>query len=284
MEPRGTTPSNALLPSGQRVATSAEPGALWGASTERRRPRTDFDVAAFQRMSPAQRHERLAVMKREHQQLGGEIQARVDRLDGLWGHSQLKTRTASLRSMQGQRPRLSAEQAGRLDVALASAEAARHDIESLSAEAHALGPASRKDPAQSARRSALAAQLRAARAREAAAVQAATDVVDEAGLKLERLATAEQHLDAGAPAEGSGDSLWDKLRSYFDLGRAIGAFTTALEVVDDMMGRVREQLTESSRIDREFEQRLRQQLERLDAEGHADAAAESSRRLLLSAR
>lgn len=275
----GTEAPRTLQPTGRHVARSADPDALWGAPPPR--PQRRFDAAAFQRMSPAERKAKVEEMRAQQQQLKHEIQDRVGQLDRKWTYSRLKTRTSSLRDLQGKRPQLTADQAQRLDTALKASEAAEQKVSALAEKAKAFGPDSKKDPAQAAARKQLASELRKARAEQSAAVKAATAVIDEAGLKVDRLANAEQVLDKNAPPPGSGQSLWDKIVSFFDLGWSINAFTYAMTVVDDVMTQIRTQLTESGKADREFEVQLRRQLERLQDRERSDAAAQESRALLL---
>jgi hypothetical protein len=266
-------------PAGQHIATSADPEALWGAAPPR--PQRHFDVAAFQKMSPGERKARLEALRARQQELKREIHERVEQLERKWANSRLTTRTRSLRDLQAKCPQLTADQAQRLEAALKAAEAAEQRVNRLAEQAKSFGPDSQKDPAQDEARKQLASELRKARAEQSAAVKAATAVIDEAGLKVDRLANAEQLLDRNAPPPGSGQSLWDKILGFFDLGWAINALSYAMSVVDDVMTQIRTQLTESLKVDREFELELRRRLERrLDRE-RSDAAAQESRASLL---
>ena len=267
-----------LLPQGQHVARSADPDALWGAGAPRRH--RDFDVAEFKRLSPAERQAKLEAMKAQREALKGEIQERVGQLDRKWNYALLKKRTESLRDFQSLKPQLTPDQAQRFDAALRAAEAAEKKVAALAEKAKAFGPDSKQDPAQAEARKRLASELRKARAEQSAAVHAATAVVDEAGLKLDRLANAEQVLDKNAPKPGSGQSLWEKITSFFDLGWAIKSFSVAVTTVNEFMGKVRDNLNETAKLDREFEQQVRRRVDRERIEENAEVSRAAQLKLL----
>lgn len=275
----GTRAPRALQPTGQHVAKSADPDALWGAPAARPQPRVD--VAALQRMSPAERKAKLETMRAQQAELKQQIQERVGQLDRKWNYSRLKTRTSSLRDLQDRQPQLTGDQAQRLDAALKASEAAEQKVNALAEKAKAFGPDSKKDPAQAAARKQLASELRKARAEQSAAVKAATAVIDEAGLKVDRLANAEQVLDKNAPATGSGDSLLDKVMSFFDLGWMVDVFSDMVDFIQELQERDQELQAESDKKDREVAYELKQHLDRVMEKEQVDASQAKQRSRLL---
>lgn len=271
-----------LLPPAQHVARSADPGALWGdAAPKSHRAAL---LADFKRLPPAERQAKLAELKAQREALKGEIQDRVGELDKKWKYSRLKTRTASMRDLQGKRPELSPEAAAKLDAALKAAEAAEQKVNALAEKAKAFMPESKKDPVQAQARKQLASELRKARDEHSQAVAAATAIIDDAGLKVDRLANAEQAIDRNAPPAGSGQSLLDKVISFFDLGWAINTFSSLLQSVSDMQQRFIEQRAELHKEEQTFTQELRRQNERdRSLEQHRVEGVNESRAQLLRA-
>ncbi|MCC6336718.1 MAG: hypothetical protein IT380_22345 [Myxococcales bacterium] len=248
------------LPPAAHVSRSADPGALWGTDAPRRN--RHLDLTEFRRLPPEERKAKFEAMRAQREQLKGEIQDRVNQLDRKWKYSHLRTRTASLRDLQAKKPELTAEQQQRFEAALRSAESADQKVKALAEKAQAFAPESKKDPVQLEARKKLASELRKARAEHSSAVAAATAVIDEAGLKVDRLANAEQVLDKNAPPPGSGKSLWDKIVSFFDLTFSLKSYSTVMESVNDFMGKVREHLSETGKSDLELALHLRRQRER----------------------
>jgi hypothetical protein len=258
-----------LLPTGQHVTKSADPDALWGSGAPRRN--RGPDVAEFKRLPPAERRAKFEAMRAERDQLKGEIQDRVGQLDRKWNYALLRKRTASLRDLQTKKPELSPDQAKRLDAALGAAEAAEKKVAVLAEKAKSFGPDSKTDPVQAAARKQLASELRKARAEQSEAVHAATAVIDEAGLKIDRLANAEQVLDKTAAPQGSGSSLWDKVTAFFDLGWVMKSFSWLVDTIEERANRESEQRVEDEKTDREFKRLMRKQLD------HEEQAASHAR-------
>lgn len=267
-----------LLPQGQHLTRSAAPEALWGAAPSRRSPFPD--VAEFRRLPPEERVAKLEAMKAAREELKREIQDRVAQLDRTWRHAHLKTRTASLRDFEAKHPELTADQQQRFESALRAAEAAEAKVKALAEKAKAFGPESKKDPAQAEARRQLASELRKAREEQSKAVAAATAVIDEAGLKVDRLANAEQALDKNAPPPGSGRSLWDKIVSFFDFTAAINSYTLLLTAASEAQTKLRDHIVEQGKSDREFERLLRRQHERLRQEENVEESRAVMLRML----
>lgn len=201
------------MPAGKAVSTSASPSALWGESPRR----VDLDPAKFAALSPAEQKKTVEAAKAERDQLGGEIEARLEVLDGKWKHSRLSTRTDALREYHERGGRLDGRSRRRLDGLLARSEASQRKINELRAKADALPKTPEAKKEMAALRSELARELRRARDEQSKVVKEATEVVDEAGLKTDRLVVTEQIIDPTAPAPGSGDSLLEKVARFFGL-------------------------------------------------------------------
>jgi len=206
-------PRKELVPKGAQVSTSADPGALWG---ETAKP-TSLDQASFQKLSPAEQHAAIVALREERNQLGAEIQARLAKLDIKWNNSRLVTRTEALRDYQEQTKNLDPATKHELDALLEKSEAAQRKINDVRARIDRLPKTPEAKKAQAALRSQLARELRSARSEQSKVVKAATAVVDEKGLKTDRLATTEQVIDPSAPAPGSGSSLLDKITRFLGI-------------------------------------------------------------------
>jgi hypothetical protein len=111
-------------------------------------------------------------------------------------------------------------------------------------------------------------------------VRAATAVADEAGLKVDRLANAEQVLDANAPASGSGQSLLDKVKQFFELGWLRDVFGGLLDLLQKQQETARENRRDAERSDREFTLQLRRRVELSQAKEYVDALDARQRREL----
>ncbi len=206
-------PPKELVPRGKQVTTSASPSALWGEA-----PATnELDVDAFQKLSPAEQQAQLTTLREERQQLSAQIQARLAKLDIKWNNSRLVTRTEALRDYQEQTKHLDPATKQELDGLLHRAEASQRSINTLRAKIDRLPKTPEAKKAQAALRTQLAKELRAARAEQSKVVKAATTVVDQQGLKADRLAVTEQVIDPSAPKPGSGDTLLEKVTRFLHL-------------------------------------------------------------------
>lgn len=202
-----------LIPAGKHISKSADPGSLWGATIKA----DDLDPEAFLKLPPQEQRARIHELRERRDELGAEIQARVAELEKKWRYSRLVTRTEALRDYQDQSKHLDGTSRHRLDAALDKSEAAQQRINRLLAEAAKLKGLDKNDPVVAEQRKKLAAELRRARSEQSDAVKVATEVVDDQGLKVDRLAVTEQIIDPNAPKPGSGGSLLEKIAKFFHL-------------------------------------------------------------------
>lgn len=213
-----TAAARELVPAGKPVATSASVDALWG---EAKPKPVSMDHAEFKALSQSGKAEVCQQAITERNQVGREIGARVEQLDKKWKNSRLTTRTEALREYRDRSEHLSPRRRGDLDRAVARSDAAQKRIDELKAKAAAL-PNTPEAKAQMVElRKELARELRRARSEQSAAVKDATAVVDQEGLKVDRLATTEQVIDPNAPKPGSGDTLLEKVAHFFKLDEFI---------------------------------------------------------------
>jgi hypothetical protein len=224
-------PKRAELATGQRyLAKSAAPDALWGeVSNEVSAGADDFDPKQFAALSPAQQQDQLQALRTQRNELKSQIEARLQQLDVKWDRSRVSTRSEALREYQEASRNLDPATRHELDGLLNRAERAQRTINHLRVETDKLG---HKGPRHTAERDRLAAELRRARADQSKAVAAATTLVDDQGLKADRLAVTEQVIDPNAPAPGSGQTLLEKFATFFHLDFLIG-------VVEQVVGSLR---------------------------------------------
>jgi uncharacterized protein YnzC (UPF0291/DUF896 family) len=273
---------SALTPAGQQVATSADPAALWGSpapAPEASPPSVD----AFRAMSPAAQTSTLESIRAERAQLGQEIEARVEQLDRKWRHSRLSTRTEALQHYEGASGRLPRGKRRELRAHVIQALEAQARIEELSARVAELPKTPEAKREQAALRAELAKELRRAREEQSKAVAAATAILDQEGLKVDRLAVTEQIIDPTAPAQGSGGSLLDKVLRFFFLDELMGSFLRALK--DSMDAETRRTQARSEAQAEEQQARVRRRIEderRLDEQRQAESTARAQLAPLLA--
>lgn len=269
-------PARSLVPAGTPVSKSADPSALWG---DQPKP-LNLDREAFAKLSPADQAAALQKCRERRDQLGGEINQRVEQLDHKWKYSRLSTRTEALREYQDRSEHLSPGRRHQLDQLLARSEGAQQRINELRAKADAL-PKTPEGKAQMVEiRKEIARELRKARAEQSKVVKEATAVVDADGLKVDRLAVTEQVIDPNAPKPGSGKSLLEKVAEFFHVDAffqwAVKTFSglnellqknaeqkaeeRKEEVIRDQDDRRRRDRLEHARVDQESVEKAREAL------------------------
>jgi hypothetical protein len=211
-------PPKELLPRQASVSKSASPSALWGEAPKQ----VDLDPEAFKKLSPSEQKKVVEAAKVEREKLGGEIVQRVEVLDKKWNNSRLSTRTEALREYADRGRRLDRRSRQRLDGLVVRSEESQRKINELRVKIDALPKTPEAKKAMVELRNELARELRRARDEQSKVVKEATEVIDTAGLKVERLAVTEQIIDPSAPAQGSGDSLLDKIVRFFKLDTFFG--------------------------------------------------------------
>lgn len=213
-------PQKELVPRGTNVSKSASPSTLWGDAPRQ----VVLDPAAFAKLAAADQQKVVEAAKAEREQLGGQIVARVEVLDHKWNNSRLSTRTDALREYEERcEGRLDGKSRRKLDGLVGRSEDSQRKINELRVKIDQLPKTPEAKKAQVALRTELARELHRARDEQSRAVKEATAVVDAAGLKTDRLAVTEQIIDPSAPAQGSGDSLLDKIVRFIKLD---GFFTS----------------------------------------------------------
>lgn len=254
-------PKKDLHPTGKQVTVSADPSSLWG---EAPKP-APLDQTAFKKLPPTEQRAQIQALREERNQLSAEIQARLAKLDIKWNNSRLVTRTEALRDYQEQTKHLDPATKKELDGLLDRAEASQRKINELRARIDRLPKTPEAKKAQAELRTQLAKELRRARDEQSKVVKAATAVVDEQGLKTERLAVTEQVIDPSAPKPGSGDSLLDKVLRFLHLDGFLSwaaANTTMNDLfvapVKQELQKRGEQLTEQTKLRVEHERRVKE--------------------------
>ena len=275
-------PPKELVPRGKPVSTSASPSALWGEAPAAK----DLEPAEFAKLSEVDQRKTLQSLRAERNQLSAEIVQRLEKLDVKWNNSRLVTRTEALREYQENTRHLDPAAKKELDGLLERSEASQRKINELRAKIDRLPKTPEAKKAQAELRNQLAHELRRCRDEQSKVVKAATAVVDAKGLKTDRLATTEQIIDPSAPAQGSGDSLLDKIGRFFKLDWLISSFTSiAHHLVSDFSKSVEQQAeryAEEAKV--KDGHRAEQKLEELkrDVTGVEDQAVVRARAALAS--
>ena len=241
-------PAKELVPRGAAVSRSASPSALWGDAPKQ----VVLDPAAFAKLSPADQKKTADEARTERKQLSGEINERIEVLDGKWKNSRLSTRTEALREYYDCKGnRLDAGSLRKLDRLLDRSEDSQRKINELRVKIDQLPKTPESKKARVELRNDLARELRGARDEQSKVVKEATEVVDAVGLKVDRLVTTEQIIDPSAPAVGSGGSLADKIQRFFKLDwffKAIGEFDTVQSSFEKMVAKRGERLAEEAKV------------------------------------
>ena len=200
-------------PDGAHLPLSARPDALWGS------PSGDNadDPAAIAAMSPAERTAKLAELQARKAEMQGKILDRVNDLEKKWESAPTATKAQALREYLEASQHLDPATRQQLRVKVEHAEACQKKIDHLQGKRAGLPPAREASPAMKAKRAELNKELRAARADQKTTGTAATKLIDDKGLKVDRLAVTEQVIDPSAPKAGSPDSLSGMLTDFFHL-------------------------------------------------------------------
>lgn len=270
-------PQKELVPRAQPVSTSADPSALWGAPAP---ASSELSREAFAALPAAEQATQLQATRAERDLVEKEIATIVERLDKKWNHSRLVTRTGALKHYEREGRQLGGGRRRELRELVAKSEGAQKKIDELRARAAALPdtPEAKKEMAEI--RGELARELRKARAEQSAAVKAATAIVDQEGLKVDRLAVTEQIIDPSAPKTGSGGSLLDKIARFFKLDSLCSMFFDVMKVTIDNNRKQTESAKETQKADADarrerqrFDERLFNELRTQEADAQARLSA-----------
>jgi hypothetical protein len=183
-------------PGGKAVSTSATANALWGqaALTSANPP---LQAKMLKNLTPEQAQAKMVELKAKQAELGQRIDNRAKELDTEWAHTGNKKRCEILKGYMNGQNSLEPDTRGNLEAALQKTDACQASQDNLLAQAKTLPPSKGADAATQEARHEMAVKLWAARHATTDAVQTATQTIDQAGLKLERLASTEQAIDGG---------------------------------------------------------------------------------------
>lgn len=176
-----------------------EASTLWGRGLFQR-----FDFAAFLSAPPAERKERLSALSQEKGALSQRITQRAEQLSERFDKLSPDEQQKALEFYRQRSTRLGGPRGRRLDEQLRRADGARRRGGELEAKLRqARTPAERRK---------LLDELKTAKADQERALTEAKKDVDDAGLKLDRLATTESVVDPGGATGGF--SLWSLLERF----------------------------------------------------------------------
>ncbi|MBL8918343.1 MAG: hypothetical protein JNJ54_05745 [Myxococcaceae bacterium] len=215
-----------LNPGGQPVATTADPGALWGEGRARGNPELRAAMQEFRKLSPDAQKARIEELKTKQDELSKKMLARIEQLDERYKNMRNVTKAEMLRNLAGKTDAMTPTEKQHLDALLNKADGIAAQIEDLKKQAATLPSSKDATPEQAAERTKLARQIKNARGRLSDATKAATTYVDSLGLKTDRLAVNEQKIDPNAPPPSSPKSLLSMIGEWFKLDKLVNFFTS----------------------------------------------------------
>lgn len=201
---------------GTPLTRSARPDSLWG-GPERRNADRSLEPAALMKLSPEQKVEKLAELQAQRDGLHVKILERVIELEAKWDKAPTGTKQEALEHYANNSDEVDPETRRELRQLIRQAQGAQHRIDRLKERREGMTPSRRANAQEKRERAELARELRAARKEQKEAVKDATAVVDDKGLKVDRLAVTEQVIDPSAPPAGSEKSLLGMVTSFFSL-------------------------------------------------------------------
>ncbi len=182
---------------------------LWGRGLFQK-----FDFVAFLSAPPAERKERLSALSQEKGALSQRITQRAEQLSARFDALPPEEQQKALELYRQRSAKLGGPRGRKLDEQLRRADGARKLGGELEAKLkNAKTPAERRK---------LLAELKTAKAEQERALSDAKKDVDDAGLKLDRLATTEAVVDPGGASGGF--SLWSLMERF-------GWVATCIEVM-----------------------------------------------------
>ncbi len=255
-----------LAPRGEHVATSADPGSLWGAE-RKQGPQPDPQLRAamqdFKKLSPEAQQAKIAELKTKQDELSKKMLARIEVLDQRYKNMRNVTKAEMLRNLADKSEQMTPEEKAHLSELLTKADGIAARIEEAKAEAAALPDAKSCTPEQAAERTRIAHHIKNLRGRLSDATKAATTYVDSLGLRADRLAVNEQKIDPNAPPPGSPSSLFSMIKEWFSLNTIINGFTAVFNELNPMLSpREREELRQERLEEQKKERALEDQFKR----------------------
>jgi hypothetical protein len=202
---------------GKAVAMTASASALWGQMAVKT-SKPPLSVMTLKNLTPDQAKTKLVELEKKQEDVAGRIAGRADELDHKWRYMRLTKRTEALKAYLAETPNLPPEKRAELETQLKSSEACEAKIDGLQAEVKDLKPQpGTTKPGTPEERTALAHQILAARREHSACVKEATATVDDAGLKIERLALTENAIDPSGGQTSPYGSMMGLVGQYFQI-------------------------------------------------------------------
>lgn len=220
---------------GKAVSTSANTSQLWGqAVLEGSRP--PLAAQNLKSLSPQQAQAKLKEVEGQRNEVAGRIAGRAEELDKKWKYLALAKKTEALKDYLTQTTNLSPELRAEIEAAIKQSETAQARLLELRDEVRALKP--HKETGKNGspeERKALAHKLWTARQEQQKGVTAATEAVDAIGLKIERLALTEAHIDPTQGASSPNGSMVALVTRYFELTFMYEALKSLISFLMDMV-------------------------------------------------
>lgn len=204
------------------VGRSADPGALWGGHHASDNHRARFTAAA----TPAERKAVVAEVKAEQAKCESKISERTEKLERRWKRMNGGKREVILRDYiekAAARPELKAK----VEAAATQSAAMQAEIDALAAKLKATYPA--KTPAEDTARRELKKELVELRKHQREVLNAVTDQLSAAGMKLELLATNEKAIDTTGTITKGEESLLSLIGKWLGFNQTLSFFDHFLE-------------------------------------------------------
>lgn len=264
---------------GKPITGQVRPDALWGQAPSK--PLVSRNISTdphqFDGMSPAEKAKRLDQLSAARDDLQAKILDRVVALDKKWNNSTTSTKEEALRHYAEHSDQLDPATRDEINGMLAQAAIAQRRIDRLQARRDGMPPSRNATPEQKEARKQLAKELREARKLQKDAVKDATKVVDDKGLKIDRLSETEQIIDPSAPKKDEGGSLWSMVTDFFKLTWATSFLSSIVTIMSQHEDTMKEQAKqEAATAEKRAADELRLDKKRTEKEGLqqlAEAAA-----------
>ena len=236
---------SALNPSTKQTSTSADPAKLWGPS---QKSSVSADVAAFKKLKPDEMKVKLETIKTQRDDARTKVDARVKDLDGRWEKFAPNKKCVVLRDYERHSRKLDRFTRGKVDTKLDVAEAAQKKIDKLNRQVSELGTP--KTQSKVALKEKLHDQIEALQQKQQIAVTEATTIIDQKGLKLDRLVTTEAAIDpVGAASDNALGVLVDIWNGLSELYEQCTAVYKAVENLMKQQAKQQEARREEQKAD-----------------------------------
>lgn len=232
---------------GKALSTTASENRLWGqAAIASSKP--PLAAMTLKNLSPAQAQAKAKEIDAQRGEVAGRIAGRTEELDRKWKYLNLAKKTEALKDYLSQTTNVSPELRAEIETAIKTSETAQARLLELRQEVRELRPhAATGKNGSPEERKALAHKLWTARQEQQKAVAGATEAVDAIGLKIERLALTETHIDPTGGANSQHGSMLGLVGRYFELTFMYESLMSIISMLVDMMKQANREAAEAAK-------------------------------------